>query len=101
MSDANKAVVKEAFDAINKGEVAGLTKNLDPKLHKAVEAAFHAARSGFKDMKLHIDDMIPEGDKVVTRWTMQGAHKGEATFGQMGAVKPTNKSLSVSGITIH
>jgi predicted ester cyclase len=101
MSDANKAVVKQAFDAINKGEVAALTKTLDPKLHKAFEAALHAAKSGFKDMKLHIDDMIAEGDKVVTRWTMQGAHKGEAAFGHMGTVKPTNKSLRVSGITIH
>ena len=101
MSDANKAVVKHAFDAINKGEVAGLVKALDPKLQKSFEAAFHAVKSGFKDMKLHIDDMIAEGDKVVTRWTMRGAHSGEAVFGHMGPVRPTNKSLTVSGITIH
>lgn len=101
MSDQNKEVVKRAFDAINKSDVATLIAHLDPKLHNTHQAAFHAAKAGFPNMHLHIEDMIAEGDKVVTRWIMQATHTGEAVHGRLGAVKPTHKPIRVSGITIH
>jgi predicted ester cyclase len=68
---------------------------------KAAELAFRAAETGFADMQLHIDDLIAEGDKVVTHWTMHGMHKGEAVHPRLGAVKPTHKLIKVSGTTIH
>jgi predicted ester cyclase len=101
MSEANKALVKKTFDAINRGDVAQLNAALHPKFHKAAEATLKGARAGFGDMRLHIEDMIAEGDKIVTRWTMQGTHKGEAHHPVMGNVRPTNKHVKVSGITIH
>jgi predicted ester cyclase len=100
MSDENKHIVKKAFDAINRGDAANLTASVDPKLHKSFETAFHAARSGFKDMKLEILDLIAEGDKVVARWAMQGTHTGEAPYAHLGTVKATHKPVRVSGITI-
>jgi hypothetical protein len=34
-------------------------------------------RNAFPDLQFTIDEQIAEGDKVVTRWTGRGTHKGE------------------------
>ncbi len=34
-------------------------------------------RATFPDLRVTVDDMIAEGDKVVTRWTGIGTHQGE------------------------
>jgi predicted ester cyclase len=44
---------------------------------------------------LTINDQIAEGDKVVTRWTATGTHKG-----QLMAIAPTNKHATVTGVDI-
>lgn len=52
--------------------------------------------TGFPDLKFEVEDMIAEGDKVVSYWTLSGTHKGE-----FYGVPATNKKVSVDGITIH
>ena len=52
-------------------------------------------RNAFPDLKIRVDDMIEEGDKVVTRWTATGIHNGEL----MG-IPPTGKAVLVTGISI-
>jgi steroid delta-isomerase-like uncharacterized protein len=52
-------------------------------------------RAAFPDMKMTIEDMIAEGDRVVTRWTARGTHQGEL----MGA-PPSGKQVTVTGIGI-
>jgi steroid delta-isomerase-like uncharacterized protein len=52
--------------------------------------------NAFPDIEFKIEDQIAEGDKVVTRFTFTGTHKGEF----MGAA-PSNKQVSGTGITIH
>jgi len=47
------------------------------------------------DLRVEIDDMIAQGDKVVTRWTARATHKG--SFLQVPA---TGKQVTVSGIDI-
>ena len=42
------------------------------------------------------EDMIAEGDRVVSRWTMRSTHKGE----WMG-IAPTGKQVMITGISIH
>jgi len=42
-----------------------------------------------------VEDVIAEGDKVVTRWTIRGTHRGEF-MGQ----PPTGKQVTWSGINI-
>jgi steroid delta-isomerase-like uncharacterized protein len=51
---------------------------------------------GFPDLRFTIDDTVSEKDKMVVSWTVAGTHKGEFL-----GVAPTNKKVSVSGITIH
>jgi steroid delta-isomerase-like uncharacterized protein len=48
------------------------------------------------DARLTVDDQFAEGDKVVTRWTARGTHRGEL----MG-IQPTGKRVTISGITIN
>jgi steroid delta-isomerase-like uncharacterized protein len=50
----------------------------------------------FPDLRLTIDDMVAEGDRVTTRWTSHGTNTGEL----MG-MPPTGKSITVTGITIN
>ncbi|MBW4577617.1 MAG: ester cyclase [Aphanothece sp. CMT-3BRIN-NPC111] len=42
-----------------------------------------------------IDEQIAEGDKVVTRWTVNGTHQGE-----FQGVAPTGKAIRYSGVSI-
>jgi steroid delta-isomerase-like uncharacterized protein len=34
-------------------------------------------RRAFPDMRLTVEDQVAEGDRVVTRWTARGTHRGE------------------------
>ena len=52
-------------------------------------------QTAFQDAAVTIDDLIADGDQIVTRWTGKGNHTGEL----MG-IAPTGKEVTVSGITI-
>ena len=52
-------------------------------------------RDAFPDFQDTIDDQVAEGDKVVTRFTSTGTHKGVL----MG-LEPTNKRATWMGIAI-
>jgi steroid delta-isomerase-like uncharacterized protein len=52
---------------------------------------------GFPDINITVDDVIGEGDQVVSRYTIRGTHQGETEeFGP-----PTGKQMELKGITIH
>ncbi len=53
-------------------------------------------REAFPDLENTIEDMVAEGDKVVTRFKGRGTHQGETeAFGP-----PTGNRVEVTGITI-
>ena len=47
------------------------------------------------DVHVAVDDQVAEGDKVVTRWTMRGTHKGEL----MGVAAKGNR-FEITGMNI-
>jgi predicted ester cyclase len=49
----------------------------------------------FPDWRWDIEDMVAEGDKVVTRYVARGTHRGEF----MGA-SPTGEEVAVTGINV-
>jgi steroid delta-isomerase-like uncharacterized protein len=65
------------------GEVRG------PESFKDLVSTYHA---GLPDFRVTIDDMIAEGDSVVTRWTVRGTHQGEL----MGSA-PTGNQVTFTG----
>jgi steroid delta-isomerase-like uncharacterized protein len=52
-------------------------------------------RSAFPDIQMTVEDVIAEGDKVVTRWTARATHQGEL----MG-IPPSGNRVEVTGISI-
>jgi steroid delta-isomerase-like uncharacterized protein len=64
-----------------------------PEGVKGVVAIF---RSAIPDLRVIVEDMIAEGDKVVVRYTLEGTHEGEL-FG----VPPTGQRLSIKSIAVE
>jgi non-heme chloroperoxidase len=52
-------------------------------------------RSAFSDIEDIVEDMIGEGDRVVTRWTLRVTHTGE-----FRGIPATGKRLTITGIGI-
>jgi steroid delta-isomerase-like uncharacterized protein len=51
----------------------------------------------FPDISFSVEDLIAERDKVVSRYTGRGTHRGETEeFGP-----PTGRRIEVEGISIH
>ncbi len=65
------------------GEVRG------PEGFKGLVSTYHA---GLPDFRVTIDDMIAEGDRVVSRWMVRGTHQGEL----MGSA-PTGNQVTFTG----
>ena len=68
------------------------SQTLDLEGYKQNLAMVFAA---FPDLHLTIEDMIAEGDKVVTRFTIHGTHRG-----QFQGIPPTGKQFTATGIAI-
>jgi steroid delta-isomerase-like uncharacterized protein len=110
MSEENKALVRRYFEEIwdegnlelidelfttnfvrhgptaTEGEVRGLED------FKGLVSMY---RSAFPDLRVPIEDLIAEGERVVSRWTARGTHQGEL----MG-MAPSGNQASVTGIIV-
>lgn len=108
MSDQNKALARRAIEEVwNQGKLTVIDELVgsNATYHDAnvpggkftgpegVKQFVQIYRNAFPDVRITIEDQIAEGDKVVTRWTAVGTHKGEL----MG-IAPTNKRATVTGI---
>jgi len=106
--EQNKATVRRIFDeAINQGNLDVADELLasdyvyrspgSPDLHgpggfKELIAMY---RGACPDVHLEIDEMIADGDTVVSRWTGHGTQLGEF----MG-IAPTGKPVTVTGVIV-
>jgi steroid delta-isomerase-like uncharacterized protein len=63
---------------------------------EAFKKVFTLYTTAFPDARLTIDELIDAGDKVVTRWTARGTHKGD-----LRGIPPTGQKIEVAGITIY
>ena len=50
---------------------------------------------GFPDVRHNIEDLVIEGDRVVTRWRGVGHH-----LGAYDGIAPTGRAIDYTGITI-
>ena len=104
-AEQNKEVIRRYLETWNKGDIKALAKFWSPRLihhTRNGEHGFDDTRrivgeimKAFPDMQFHVDDLIGENDKVVTRMTWRGTHTG--TY--MGA-PPTGKSVTCGLIGI-
>jgi steroid delta-isomerase-like uncharacterized protein len=105
----NKAIIRRGFEELfSQGHLnvadevfADNYVGHDPNLPKDLRGPeefkqfVRMYRTAFPDLKITVDDQFAEGDKVVTRFTARGTHKGEL----MG-IAPTNKKVTLTGISI-
>ena len=110
LSDTNKTLSRRLFEEVwNKGNLAVLNELIAndhvnsgpgtlPGLPTGPEGAKQFVmmyRNAFPDTHFTIDEQIAEADKVVTRWTASGTHKGELV-----GIPATGKSSTVTGINV-
>ena len=102
----NKALVRRFFEEVwNQGNEAAIDAFIaadavgnDPDFgtgREAFRAQWRKWRAAFPDIHFAVEDIIAEGDKVVTRWTLTGTHRGEF----MG-IPATGKRVSVTGMSL-
>ncbi len=108
-TEENKAIIRRIFaEVFNQHDVAPIAELYAPDW--TYHAPFPAIAPGiagmtqqmagvftaFPDIVFTIQDLLADGDKVVTRYLAVGTHLGE-----MGGIAPTGKRLAHSGITIE
>ena len=107
-AEEKKAIVRRLFEELwNQGklDVADEIFATDYIFHEPIAGEVRGPegfkqfvsmyRIAFPDLQFRIEDQIAEGDKIVTRWTATGTHKGEL----MG-ISPTSVQVTVTGIGI-
>jgi steroid delta-isomerase-like uncharacterized protein len=105
-TETNKATVRRYLetvigegraDLVEEFMVEGIElrgTGLPPGL-SAIQQFVVGLNTAFPDRHLSIDDVLAEGDKVVTRTTMTGTHQGE-----MQGIPATGKPVTQPAITI-
>jgi steroid delta-isomerase-like uncharacterized protein len=104
--EQNKALEKKAFAELNKGNLAIIDEIFAPHYtyhvagmeamdREGLKEAMKMMYSAFPDFHMEIEDMIAGGDKVVTRCTMSGTHKGTL----MG-LPPTGKKVNYETVLV-
>ena len=78
----------------------GIAHGLSPDGHDLVGPAgfvdFHRAYlDSFGDLRVELDDLIEEDDKVAIRWHATGTHTGHGL-----GVEPNGKAMNVTGMSI-
>lgn len=110
-ADKNKAITRQLYEEVfNKGNLDQIDKYVtadaidhqvmpgkkDPQLCRDnIKEYLTVFRKAFPDLKVKIEDLVVEGDKVVARCTLTGTQKGEF----MGT-PATGKTFSIQFIDI-
>jgi steroid delta-isomerase-like uncharacterized protein len=89
----NLALADEIFTA--DVVLHGAPPELPPGV-EGVKQVISMYRAAFPDFYVTDEDVIAEGDKIVSRWSWIGTQKGEL-FG----IPPTGQQVTVTGITIN
>jgi predicted ester cyclase len=108
IEEHNAALVRRLFDEIvNRGNVRIVDELLAPDIvnhnpgpsdapgREGIREVFWMLHLAFPDLRGHIDDLIPDGDRVVVRWTIAGTNTRRC----MG-IGPTGRSIQGTGIDI-
>jgi predicted ester cyclase len=107
MTEENKAIVRRVYEIISTGNFDQAEEIVDAsapdnellpgdppaKLIDTFKETFSEAREAFPDMRVTVEDLVAEGDKVTARVTMRGTHQGE-----FQGIAPTGKRVEVRAL---
>jgi len=107
--EKNKALVRHLYEeALNKGNLAVVDEILAPNYVRhglapgappgpeSTKQVFTIMRAALPDLRITVEPIVGEGDKVAAQVTGRGTHKGEF----MG-IAPTGKQVTVTTIGIY
>jgi steroid delta-isomerase-like uncharacterized protein len=106
-AERNKAAKRRYIEAFNRRDLAAfgdlfaaeyvLHATGYPEIHgpEELRRAVAASLDALSDVRVTADEMVAEGDRVATRWTMRARHTG-----MFMGVPPTGRELSFSGTII-
>jgi steroid delta-isomerase-like uncharacterized protein len=109
MSEHNKAIVRRLFAELwNNGNLSVAGEIFAPNYshHDSSTPDFGLGpdsekrrlalyRGAFPDLHMTIEDVIAEGETVMTRWSCRGTHKGD-----LNGIAPTGKQFTFSGVSV-
>jgi steroid delta-isomerase-like uncharacterized protein len=109
LSEENKAIVRRQEEELFTQGNLGAADELyapdyvghdpsNPEDIRGLEAAKQAAsdyRKAFPDLRVTVEDVIAEGDKVAARLRFRGTHRGE-----LDGIAPTGRRVDCTGIVI-
>jgi steroid delta-isomerase-like uncharacterized protein len=108
LGEDNKAIARRFIEEVlTKGNMAAMDELVAPdfvghnptmsevKGIEDLKKRVTMTRTTFPDIRYTIEDMVAEGDKVATRLTVRGTHKGEYR-----GVAPTGKQVTWTAINI-
>jgi len=109
MSEENKNLVQRLFDEVwNQGDIDKIEEIYSedfvafysPPIDfgsglKGLRAIVTQMRNTFPDYHEKVEELIAEGNKVVARFVVEGAHKGP-----LGDIPPTGKSVCFEEVAI-
>lgn len=106
--EENKAVVRRAYEGFNDGNIDILDEVFAPDYvahfpgtepvegRDAAKQLVGAFMAAFPDLVFTIEDQIAEGDRVATRWSARGTHKGE-----FKGFPPKTHGIQATGNHVH
>jgi steroid delta-isomerase-like uncharacterized protein len=105
-TETNKALVRQFFDEVwNQGDENAIDRFLaadaegnDPDFgmgRDGFRRQWRTWRAAFPDINFAVDEMVAEGDTVVSRWTLTGTHQGPFL-----GLAPTGRQIRVRGMSL-
>ena len=109
-TEESKRLVARQFERLNARDIDGFAATFaeDAKNHAAIPQAQGRAGAraivekllrAFPDLRMKVEDVIGEGDRVVCRLTVSGTHEGPLDFARM-PLPPTGKAFEASHIHV-
>jgi steroid delta-isomerase-like uncharacterized protein len=111
LTTGNKATIRRFCDAMNTGDAEIIAKTIDALVEpdavirtplpikatgaQALKEVFMRLHRIFADLEVRVEDLVAEGDKVVSRNSVTGTHQGE----YMG-LAPTGKAVTYDEIFV-
>jgi steroid delta-isomerase-like uncharacterized protein len=108
-AEESKDIVRRFWDVWEEGNIDLVDELLAPEYFnhtpaspdqptgpESVKEVVSMFRSAMPDLKVVVEDMIAEGDKVAVRYMLEGTYEGEL-FG----IPPTGRELSIKSISVE
>lgn len=106
-AEDNKTIVRRSLEEFNQGNLSVIDELFAPDFvyHDPANPTVHSRqdykqwltqfRAAFPDVRISVEDMLAEGDKVAYRYTLRATQSGS-----WRGAPPTGKPISVTAIVI-